>query len=357
MERRTCIFTQPYVPNYRAKFYELISKALHESGFDIKVYTGGIDLEQSGRNDSSNNGTIIKSKVFKLKIRGISFIFRRNIPVENNSIIITEFSATNLNLWKWIFQGYRKNIILWGHGMSTLKSPNYVDVKLETILARLCSSVIVYMPKAKEFLSSRGVPEQKIFVQFNSTDTELLKHLARVTSFEQKKQILEKYNISINSHLVIFVGGIDSRKDPQFLIDSANEAHSIDPSFCLVLAGDGDQASKFQSNGHIKLIGRVSELQLVALCEFASAFWIPKWIGLVAVDALTFGIPVYTRKNEFHAPEVEYLRDRNLLHELSRNPTQFAKEYLKSNKSRVHIEELPSLEKMTSVFVEAINQV
>lgn len=349
-----CLITQPYVPNYRSKFYELVGKALYESGFEMKIYIGGIDREQSSRNDSSDNESIIKTKAFKFKIKGINFIFRRKIPVKKKTVIITEFSATNLNLWKWIFQGYRKNIILWGHGMSTLKSPNFVDVKLETLLARLCSSVIVYMPNAKQFLSSRGVPEQKIFVLFNSTDTELLKHLARITTLEQKKQILKEYNISINSHLVIFVGGIDSRKDPQFLIDAANEAHKIDPNFCLVLAGEGDQASKFQSNGHIKLIGKVSELQLVALCQFASAFWVPKWIGLVAVDALTFGLPVYTRKNESHAPEVEYLRNNDLLHELSRTPSQFAKEYFQSEKSKVQVGELPSLQKMTSIFIEAI---
>jgi glycosyltransferase involved in cell wall biosynthesis len=113
-------------------------------------------------------------------------------------------------------------------------------------------------------------------------------------------------------HSALFIGGVDSSKDIDFLMEVARLSRELNPRFTLLVVGAGEEASKVieeeQRSGSVRFLGhRTDHLKTLALAT-SRLMVIPDSIGLVAVESLAVGLPIVTRDNCSHGPEAAYLR-------------------------------------------------
>jgi len=168
----------------------------------------------------------------------------------------------------------------------------------------------------------------------------------------------------------LFLGGIDSRKGLEFLLQSVKRVQDKDPDFRLLVAGAGADINYVlgaKGDGvSLEYLGRLEgEEKALALkaCDFIVA---PEWVGLIATDALAAGRPIATTHHYSHAPEFAYLEDNRHRVTSEHDPSAYASLILNLIHRPEHLKELQqrcayrghdySIESMGKHFVAGILQ-
>ncbi|MFH1968572.1 MAG: glycosyltransferase [bacterium] len=238
-------------------------------------------------------------------------------------IIITESSSGIIsNYLLFILKHFYKfKIILWGHGYDMkagFRPKSSIKDRLRKLCCELSDAIIVYNETARLKLSQYVNPK-KIFVACSTLDTNNLTQLK--TKFEKlgKDEIKKELNLCTKYNLV-YVGRFLKEKHPDILIDVLRKFLNRNLSITLHYIGDGEmdnilrlKAQNFKkehSEGAIKIKfwGTISNEELLGKLLFVSDIMIiPQDLGLSAVSAFCFGLPIITQKNAFQGPEAEYL--------------------------------------------------
>lgn len=136
---------------------------------------------------------------------------------------------------------------------------------------------------------------------------------------EQRFKLRKKYDIAEQRAVILYIGGIDPRKNVEFLVETVADLGSIDrlaDSYTLVLAGnmEGDAGfpalkSRIESllpPSQVKLLGRVSDASLYELYHLSDVFFFPsiyEGFGLPLLEAMASGALILAGDNSA-LPEV-----------------------------------------------------
>lgn len=176
---------------------------------------------------------------------------------------------------------------------------------------------------AKDVHEILGVPLERILVTHLGVDE---KFFSGARLFEQEKQELRnKYRISLAADIILYVGGIDQRKNIACLLRSFKgvlqtlESRSLRQPIAapqLVLLGKIDNDGEFGSlkllikelglEQQVVLPGFVEDNDLVKLLQISAVFFFPslyEGFGLPPLEALAAGVPVVS-SNTSSLPEV-----------------------------------------------------
>ncbi|MDC3376475.1 glycosyltransferase family 4 protein, partial [Candidatus Nanopelagicales bacterium] len=162
------------------------------------------------------------------------------------------------------------------------------------------------------YVGRHGFPQDRITILQNSTDTAgLRKDLAQLMTVDV--DAFRTIHRLVHGKTGLFLGGIDSRKGIDFLIQAVRQIQIDEPDFRLLVAGAGSEVELVkvaETHGLAMtylgpLTGTKKALALAA-CDF---LLIPQWVGLVATDALAAGKPIVTTDHYTHAPEFSYLHE------------------------------------------------
>ncbi|MBU2875239.1 glycosyltransferase family 4 protein [Marinobacter salexigens] len=109
-------------------------------------------------------------------------------------------------------------------------------------------------------------------------------------------------NIGADAQLILYVGSLEKRRNPQFIADLACNARA-DQHFVLVGRGpcqsDVETAIIKNSKNNLHLVGQLSQKELPALYEQADVFVLPsdyEIYGMVVAESLAFGTPVISTR-------------------------------------------------------------
>ena len=322
------LYVQPYVPAYRVPLFDRLGERLRTDGGGLTVASAAPMGLQSARCDAETGPwhTNVRSRSWSTPIGQLRHRSGLGKHLANADVVVMELDAGNLNAWLHLGARRHPPLVLWGHGRSFVSRSHPLTEALRRLLARTAAHVMTYSPAGRAHLIGKGVPAPRVTCVGNSTDTVRLRTLLdqRLRRPSHKSEAFDQSVIGRN--VACYVGGLDGDKRVPFLVSAAQVAHSIDPSFLLLVAGSGTEQHLLRSAGEaIAWRPRASAADLADLAVVSRSIWMPGRVGLVAVDALALGRPVLTTAFPFHAPEFEFLTLGQTVHLLPDEPGEFAR--------------------------------
>ena len=193
--------------------------------------------------------------------------------------------------------------ILWSGSTVNEPSPlRKLSAPLVKLVVRHCDAFVAYGTRAKEYLVSLGASPEKVFIAYNTVDTDFLKW-QRLKHKNKKEELKDKLEIK-NKMIVLYVGQLIERKNVKTLIMAYSKLKN-ELDVALLIVGDGTQKNELK-NSCIK--NKISDVFFVRFKQkeelpqyyaIADLFVLPStqevW-GLVINEAMCCGLPVISTK-------------------------------------------------------------
>ncbi|NLN89373.1 MAG: glycosyltransferase [candidate division WS1 bacterium] len=188
--------------------------------------------------------------------------------------------------------------ILWWHGIGP-QSLQWLN-PLRVGWARRASALIFYDPERPKWFTERGIPAEKVFVTWNTVDTDTVASLAAPWSATQR-------------HRILYVGRLIARKKVDLLLGGFEIAVSdLPPDTCLTIVGDGPEADPLRVRAsdvgiadRVEFTGSVTnEAELAPYFNTSFVSVSPGYVGLSIIHSMAYGLPMLVADNEPHAPEI-----------------------------------------------------
>jgi glycosyltransferase involved in cell wall biosynthesis len=311
------LIIQQYIPSYRVSLFEQLHECLKSQKIELHVTYSTPSAKDAARQDAQQLrqiGSHVKTRWLKLGGKSVSIKnVQRAISKVQPDYIIVEQAAKNLENWLLILKGKLPNstpIALWGPGRAPDEVPQSKSSKLKSIMTNKGDWFFAYTSMGVDFVVSRGFNPDRVTVVQNSTDTGAL--LAQIGQISDED--LSNWNTLhglTRGRTGLFLGGVDSRKGIDFLLQSAINVAERLPGFVLLVGGVGSETPKVmnlqKNGGPVRYLGRLDGMEKAMALKSASALLIPEWVGLVAVDSIVSSTPLVTTNHPSHAPEFDYL--------------------------------------------------
>ncbi|WZH38934.1 MAG: glycosyltransferase [Microbacterium enclense] len=349
------VVTQPYVPAYRVPLFETIRQKLADRDIQFLVAAGHPVGAQAARGDKENPPWRLDVTAAGLQL-GPRHLQWRALPANlRPDVLVSELEA--LNNLAWVRALGRKKLVLWGHGRPYVNDAGAVSDRIEWALARRADAVMTYADGGRDYLLEKGkLSADKVVAIGNSTDSASLRQAYTSLGAQERFDVHVKWP---RAPRALFVGGLDAAKRIDFLVDAAIWARRKDPTFSLIVVGQGELQDALARAGQaIEHIPAARGAELARLGHVVQAVWMPGRVGLVAVDALALGLPVFTTSYRYHAPEMEFLRDGERV-TLPDDPRAYAEKALslmaeQPVTGRPLRSDIPSIESVATNFSEVV---
>jgi len=309
-----------YCPKYREGVFSILAK---NEQFEFFVYSaenfdGGFQI--SNKNEVDFNLIYTNVKIFKIPILKKKLFFIpdviKSIIKKDYSVIILPNRMTELHIWLALIlcKLFSVRLILWGHG-NFRKKNSFVE-KIRTFIMRVSDANIFYIEETAEYYSKIGLPSHKLFVAYNSIDTNKINY---ITENKISGIVDDKYELK-KDKIILFIGRLVERKRLDILLYAFSEFLKLkkDKDWKLVFIGDGPEISnlKILSNQlkiitNVVFVGTVTDEEIIASFMQKVAFGvIPSVAGLMVNHFFSYGIPLIIGDNfETHPPEANLVID------------------------------------------------
>ncbi|RAM36979.1 hypothetical protein DBZ45_12545 [Arthrobacter globiformis] len=333
------VIVQPYIPKYRAAFFEGLITKLASMDIDCNVAASAPSGDQSARNDGVTPDWVTTIVQKRLTIAGKSISLGGARPVWKGADgVIVGHLGSSLDTYLAIAdskKSHRFKVGLWGHIKSYVSDGHPLDLALERWQLRTADHVFAYTPGGAQYALSTGVEAGKITTVMNAVDTESLTQAVTATTAAQARRFMDVHDLKPR-RTVAFLGGLDESKRIDFLAEVLDILWLEEPSLKIVVGGTGAQASllaRAAARGQAIMLGYATPDLQALVGRVASAILMPGRVGLVAVDALVLGLPILTTDWPYHSAEAEYLvegRSRLTSHNEPKSFALMIRNYLES---------------------------
>lgn len=297
MEYRKIAILQPLIPHYRYEFFYSLNKIIPIDVFSYEKNQCMLYM--------SNYGA---KTIYSIKLKGFllynPFVF---LSKKYTDIVFmlnySHLSTLFLLLINRIF--HYKRIILWGHGISVKRymiEEKKCDWKLKFMIA-LSDGLWLYTDKEVTFW--RKVFPRKAIVSLNNTISGIDK-IVRYVSPSSKLELRKKYGIK-EKCIFLFCARFNSYyRRIDLLLDVINKLDK--DKYGFVIIGNGDVKPDFSIYKNIYDMGDVYERDVKNdLFSLADIYFQPGWVGLSIVEAMGYGLPIFTfKRSETIKQCVEY---------------------------------------------------
>lgn len=302
-----CAILQPEVPHYRQEFFELLKEKCEV--MDLFVYNSYKHTQSCGIFQKVELQKYICN--FKLKC-GILFYNIAPLLSSKYTTLILMLHFGHITTWLLLILKFvhRKQVILWGHGISVkryMKESKNPDWKLKCMIA-LADGVWIYQePEAKQW---KKIFPNKPIVALNNTLTGIEEMLAYKPSLSVE-ELKCKYYIQ-QEIIFIFCARFESNyRRTDLLIETINNLDREKYGFIII--GAGKNKPDFSQYSNVYDFGAVYDTSIKCeLFTIADAYFQPGWVGLSIVEAMAYGKPVCTfvRSEEtLQCVEYSYIED------------------------------------------------
>ena len=351
------VVLNPYLPEYRLKFFNRVYELLSSAGLDFLLVTGNPDKKFLARRDMSTAPFHVTSSKVSFKVLGhsIRYLHAKKWTTKAQSVVY-EYSVTNLNTWLAVL--FRKNhkVLLWGHGPGYLTRSSWLRKKLESFMANRADKVLLYTEPGMRRLSDLGVDPKRLDYLNNTFDWDSVSNALDNLSQAEIGAFKAKYELP-QGKVLAFIGALDESKRIGFLCKVLDHLWESESPIRFLVAGEGPEGiflSRAVQRGQVFLLGRI-DAKGKALVSTASVGLVnPGNIGLLAVDALTLGIPIFGTSVR-SSPEKDYLVEGESLFTLPNNPKDFAlllDAFCQDPKRGPYARQAPSLEDFAGRYVK-----
>ena len=276
------------------------------------MFAGRPDREQAERNDAVHLTfqTDVRSLTLHLGDRSIRW---KSVlwATRRADLVVCELASGVLE--NHVLSRVRpRRLAVWGHGYAATSRPNRIDAALEHRLMRRARRVFAYTGRGRAEAVKAGAGPERITVLQNTVDTtELSAHIANINDAEVQTYA-KAYGLD-TSFACVYIGGLDSSKRLEFLLEAAATIAERIPQFRLAICGDGVDRDLVKAAAlrypWLVYLGRVDERDKALLARTGRLLLNPGRVGLLSVESFVMGLPIVTTRWDHHAPEAEYLED------------------------------------------------
>lgn len=348
---------QPYVPAYRVPFFEHLAVELESDGITLRVVAGTPRGAQAARGDATRPDWLVKARDRTVPVAGRTLTLTSTYPLWRNAeAVIVPHMGSSLDAYRALFRPFsRRKVGVWGHIASYVNAPHPVDAALERWQLRRADQVFAYTPSGARFARSVGVAPDRVTTVMNAVDTDRLRYDFEQLTEAELQEFRTRHKLP-SGPLAAYIGGLDADKRIDFLAATLDELSRLGSSVHLVVGGTGVDAHLLNDarlRGQVTMLGYIRGTEKAALLKSAQAIVNPGRIGLLAVEALAVGRPVFTTLWPYHAPEAEYLREGESRFSSPDSPNAFANlisQQIRTGVSLIRAENVPSLTGMVHKF-------
>ena len=309
--------TQPYVPEYRVALWEAVIDSLAEAGVEARVFWGGPRkaVEEYRRRGDLRDpawATRVRTTAVPLTRRHPPMMLRHLPPAwRRPDLLLTEMQVTNGNAWVAALR--RRPYVTFGHGKSGTTTDTWLANTLEGWLNRHARHVLTYDERGRAFVAEHArIAADRITSISNTTDTRTLQVALRAVTDHDSARFRSRHGIAPDAKVALYIGALEPYKRIDLLVEAARIVLREDPSWHLVVAGEGPERDRLErlraESDRVTMLGRVPPSGYAPAALAARLIVNPGRVGLVAVDAMAMALPVVTTTTGPHAPEMEYLQ-------------------------------------------------
>lgn len=202
-----------------------------------------------------------------------------------------------------------KRIYLWSHGWYGREG--VIKRFLKRCFFAMADKCFLYGHYAKDVARSQGYKKDNICIIYNSLDYDKQIQLRK----EIKHSDIYTQHFNNNNSVILFIGRLTKVKKLDVLISAMSLLNGM---YNLVIIGDGEMrkelerlATQLNISANIWFYGACyDEHENVNLLYNADLCVSPGNVGLTAVHAMTYGVPVITHnKFEYQMPEFETIKE------------------------------------------------
>lgn len=205
-----------------------------------------------------------------------------------------------------------KRVLMWSHGFYGRESK--LSIKIRKLFFGLADGVLLYGCHARHLMIDVGIQSEKLYVVYNSLDYASQLKYRENTSKEDISAMKNKLFKDPTLPVIIFSGRIIKSKGLELLLKSIFIVRTSGTLVNLLIVGDGPdrenlegQLSHYGLEGNVAFYGECySEKELAILFGISSLCVSPEGVGLTAMHAMAYGVPVITHdKPNLQKPEFE----------------------------------------------------
>lgn len=214
-----------------------------------------------------------------------------------------------ISIWFLLFWARlsRKKVVLWCHGWHSEAS--WKGTLLARLFFSLPSHVLLYGNYSRDFMIKKGIPASKLSCVYNSLDYD---RQLRV------REQLYRTNVYVDHFhteypVILYIGRLQKRKRLDLVIEAMNLLREKGYELNFVCIGDQTEETgievmiqRYQLEDRVWLYGALyDETKKGELIHNADICVSPGNVGLTAMDALMFGLPIITN-DDFSTQMPEY---------------------------------------------------
>ena len=221
----------------------------------------------------------------------------------------------------WALWGLRKafgfRLVLVGYGFRPQRTGKLVSTLRDharMLLLRDADAIIVYTERGRDNCIAAGLPREKIFINSNTVDTELLMQAGERVSQEELEAVREKHDLN-GVPVLLYVGRLLPVKRPDVLIETVRKLNAQGVACRLLVIGDGHEREALEAQAaeldNVTFLGAIyDEQELAKYFMVSDLLVIPGRVGLTCVHGFSYGVPVLTSQGGVEqSPEYDYIVD------------------------------------------------
>lgn len=304
---------------YRVGLFERLREECAAAGIELRVVYGPPSPTDAKRNDDGHLewGDEVSSRWFTLK--GIEFLWQRCprearqcdlLVLTQESRILSNYPFLARRAMK--FGSRRRQIAYWGHGRNLQSTrPDGLRERWKQLLLTRVDWWFAYNNHGKTLLAEQGYPTSQITSLENAIDNDaFVADLAAVTD-DELDRLRSDIDLAPGAPLGFYCGALYVDKRVDLIVEVAERLHAADPSFRLVVVGDGPVRPELDrliaDKPWATCVGARYGQEKAAWFRLATVQLSPGAVGLHILDSFASGVPLFTTENARHGPEIDYL--------------------------------------------------
>jgi len=312
---RTVTVCQVRLTHYRVPLFDALRVMLKDAGVRMILVHGQPAAAEVSKQDTGDLpwATVAVNKYFRAASRDLVW---QPLPPSASATNLVVVTQENRILSNYALQLRRKlggpKVAFWGHG-ANFQSDDHVG-RRERWKRYWLTHVdwwFAYTAASVERVAGAGFPISRITNLENTIDaTALQTEIAEVEGGDLAD--LRRRLGWEHGRIALFLGSLYKEKRLDFLFDAADHLHDADPSFRLLIVGDGP-LRRYVEDACVKRrwcawMGAKTGREKATYLAVAAVMLNPGAVGLAVLDSFAAETPIVTTACNLHGPEIAYIR-------------------------------------------------
>ena len=257
-------------------------------------------------------------------LKGIVFwqskvIFKCLFSTFDTAVFLGEMTILSTLIAASVCRLRKKQVVFWGHGLYGNES--LLKKRVRVAFYKLAHRHLLYENRAKTLMEKSGFHSKNLFVIYNSLNYDRQRELFNDLENKKVKNAVQPFFKNKELPTLIFTGRLTKQKKINLLIKAIGKDFFKTPQYNLLIVGEGNErqhleelATQKMESGTFHFTGATyDETQLAKFLYYSDLCVSPGNVGLTAIHALNYGIPVCTHSNfNNQGPEAEaIIEDEN----------------------------------------------